>query len=138
MNSRRISAEFTNPAPGQTALYKLLYNRYRLLDWAVAALMVYAGFSGLSREGRGKSELHRAMCQVTPGRPGSSPVDGKCHRENTAIGQTVVRVKRCGKSAPAGQQCTAHGKPHTEQDQIGEKLRPSGFMRAGSVRGTSG
>src|SRR3954463_11567230 len=83
--------------------------------------MVYAGFSGLSREGRGKSELQRAMCQVTPGRPGSSPVDGKCHRENTAVGQTTVRVKRCGKSAPAGQQCTAHGKPHTEQHQIGEK-----------------
>src|SRR6266850_3298507 len=91
-------------------------------------------FPGLSREGRGKSELQRAMCQVTPGRPGSSPVDGKCHRENTACWKRQVRVKRCGKSAPAGQQCTAHGKPHTEQDQIGEKLRPSGLMRAGSVR----
>src|SRR5438128_2537459 len=109
--------------------------------------MVYAGFSGLSRAGRGKSELQRAMCQVTPGRPGSNRVDGKCHRENTAAeaepgertAQAValarfarakqlaaeplndaVRVKRCGKSAPAGQQCAAHGKPHTEQDQIGK------------------
>src|SRR3954462_13579575 len=100
--------------------------------------MVYAGFSGLSREGRGKSELHRAMCQVTPGRLGSSPVDGKCHREDTAVGQTTVRVKRCGKSAPAGQQCTAHGKPHTEQDQIGEKLQAQACMRVGSMRGTSG
>jgi len=32
-----------------------------------------------------------------------------------------VRVKRCGKSAPPGQQCTGQGKPHTEQDQIGKK-----------------
>ena len=100
--------------------------------------MVYAGFSGPCREERGKSELHRAMCQVTPGRPDSSPVDGKCHRENTACWKQQVRVKRCGKSAPAGRQRTAHGKPHTEQDQIGEKFRPNGLMRVGSMRGTSG
>jgi hypothetical protein len=31
-------------------------------------------------------------------------------------------VKRCGKSAPLAQQCTGHGKPHTEQDQIGKEL----------------
>jgi len=28
-------------------------------------------------------------------------------------------VKRCGKSAPPRQRCRGHGKPHTEQDQIG-------------------
>ena len=32
-------------------------------------------------------------------------------------------MKRCGKSAPLGQQCTRHGKPHTEQDQIGKEFR---------------
>src|SRR5579863_4550837 len=32
-----------------------------------------------------------------------------------------VRVKRCGKSAPPRQQCRGHGKPHTEQDQIGRE-----------------
>jgi len=34
--------------------------------------------------GRGKSELHRAVCRITSGRAGSSPFDGKCHREHTA------------------------------------------------------
>jgi len=34
-------------------------------------------------------------------------------------------VKRCGKSAPLRQQWRWHGKPHTEQDQIGED-GPSG------------
>src|SRR5580692_7023316 len=37
-----------------------------------------------SDAGRGKSELHRAVCRITSGRPGSSPSDGKCHREYTA------------------------------------------------------
>ena len=50
---------------------------------------------------------------------------------------TGVRVKRCGKSVPPPQQCSGHGKPHTEQDQIGRDL---GFARgrAGSARQTSG
>ena len=34
--------------------------------------------------GGGKSELRRAVCRITSGRPGSSPVDGKCHRKHTA------------------------------------------------------
>ena len=34
-----------------------------------------------------------------------------------------VRVKRCGKSAPRGWRQTWHAKPHTEQDQIGRRLR---------------
>jgi hypothetical protein len=37
-----------------------------------------------SDTGRGKSELHRAVCRITSGRPGSSPSDGKCHRKHTA------------------------------------------------------
>jgi hypothetical protein len=40
--------------------------------------------SASSDAGRGKSELHRAVCRITSGRPGSSPSDGKCHREYTA------------------------------------------------------
>lgn len=39
----------------------------------------------------GKSELHRARCHATPGRPGirmgdgaARPLDGQCHREHTA------------------------------------------------------
>jgi hypothetical protein len=79
----------------------------------------------LRKEG-GKSELRRAVCRITSGRPGSSPVDGKCHRKHTASSSLwvrrfarlaghdeirvrpvpraqsdgEVRVKRCGKSAP--------------------------------------
>src|SRR5580700_339946 len=37
-----------------------------------------------SDAGRGKSELRRAVCRITSGRPGSSPSDGKCHRKHTA------------------------------------------------------
>ena len=37
-----------------------------------------------SDAGRGKSELRRAVCRITSGTPGSSPVDGKCHRKHTA------------------------------------------------------
>jgi len=44
-----------------------------------------------------------------------------------------VRVKRCGKSAPLPQQCGGHGKPHTEQDQIGRKSPPVLTDPAGHV-----
>jgi hypothetical protein len=36
-----------------------------------------------------------------------------------------VRVKRCGKSAPRSEQSDWQGKPHVEQDQIGEEERPA-------------
>jgi hypothetical protein len=36
-----------------------------------------------------------------------------------------VRVKRCGKSAPRTEQSVRQGKPHAEQDQIGEEERPA-------------
>jgi len=73
-----------------------------------------------ARKEGGKSELRRAVCRITSGRACSSTFDGKCHRKHTApLGE--VRVKRCGKSAPPAQQCTGHGKPHTEQDQIGKE-----------------
>src|SRR6476620_11464990 len=73
------------------------------------------------RKTGGKSELRRAVCRITSGKPGSSPVDGKCHRKHTAPpslwarpflirflasrksraqSDGGVRVKRCGKSAP--------------------------------------
>ena len=38
-----------------------------------------------------------------------------------------VRVKWCGKSAPRAEQSARHGKPHAEQDQIGEEERPAPF-----------
>ena len=36
-----------------------------------------------------------------------------------------VRVKWCGKSAPQWEQSHWQGKPHVEQDQIGEEERPA-------------
>ncbi len=50
----------------------------------VAVLVVNAGFAGLHGQERGKSELQRAVCRITSGKVGSSPFDGKCHREYTA------------------------------------------------------
>ncbi len=38
-----------------------------------------------------------------------------------------VRVKRCGKSAPRMERSVWQGKPHAEQDQIGEEERPAPF-----------
>src|ERR1700692_2580702 len=46
--------------------------------------------SASSDAGRGKSELHRAVCRITSGRAGSSPFDGKCHRKHTACVFTDV------------------------------------------------
>ena len=40
-------------------------------------------------------------------------------------GLRPVRVKRCGKSAPRPEQSGRQGKPHAEQDQIGEEERPA-------------
>ena len=70
--------------------------------------------------GRGKSGLHRARCQVTPGgrEPTESATESKPpkRRSNAA----TARVKGCGKSAPRRWQHRRHGKPHLEQDQIGK------------------
>src|SRR6185436_5178478 len=72
---------------------------------------------------RGKSGLHRAACRLTAGR--AERPDGKCHRKYTARRQRRVRVKWCGKSAPRAKQFVRQGKPHAEQDQIGEEERPA-------------
>ena len=48
--------------------------------------------------------------------------DGKCHRKlNRPRRKPLVRVKRCGKSAPREAQATRHGKPHRVQGQIGNR-----------------
>ena len=106
-----------------------------MLDRMVAVLSADAGFGQAARQEGGKSELRRAVCRITSGRTCSSTFDGKCHRKHTAAGvKPEVRVKRCGKSAPPGQQCSGQGKPHTEQDQIGKEPGWSGerAARAGS------
>src|SRR5208282_5091739 len=57
--------------------------------------------------GRGKSELRRAVCRITSGTRASRPVDGKCHREHTAIAWSRLLERHPGisrdlvqKSAP--------------------------------------
>ena len=62
-----------------------------------------------SQEGGGKSGLHRAECQVMPGR--REPTESAT--ENNRLSTSVpVRVKRCGKSAPRGwQQSVARQTP---------------------------
>ena len=72
----------------------------------------------------GKSGLHRHTVpdNIRRGRP-----QGQCHRERTAThvrkDASVVRVKRCGKSAPRIRQRRRHGKPHREQNRIGTATR---------------
>ena len=63
---------------------------------------------------------------------------GKCHRKYTAAGwrfalRPAVRVKRCGKSAPQAEQSVRQGKPHAEQDQIGEEERPAPLRLPGRL-----
>ena len=68
----------------------------------------------------GKSGLHRAGCQVTPG--GREPTESATERYRLSAAQAApVRVKWCGKSAPRWWQHQRHGKPHLEQDQIGKQ-----------------
>ena len=66
--------------------------------------------------GRGKSELHRAVCRITSG-------EGNLRDSAIEIYTAdfwSVRVERCGKSAPAVGWPAGFGKPHMEQDQIGK------------------
>ena len=57
--------------------------------------------------------------------------DGKCHRKlDRHQRKLVVRVKRCGKSAPREAQATRHGKPHRVQGQIGNR----GAARSASAK----
>lgn len=54
--------------------------------------------------------------------------------ENIPPGRkTWVRVKWRGKSSPLSRRRERQGKPHPEQDQIGERLRAARLMFSGSV-----
>ena len=52
--------------------------------------------------GGGKSELHRAVCRVTPGSGGFKAVRRTVPPKKYRL-RKEVRVKRCGKSAPGVQ-----------------------------------
>src|SRR5260370_645731 len=74
---------------------------------------------------RGKSGLHRAVCWLTARELASKAsariVPQKKYRpRDVDFHGALVRVKRCGKSAPRTSRDARQGKPHAEQDQIGE------------------
>ena len=52
----------------------------------------------------GKSGLHRAGCQVTPGgrEPKESAAESRPPKRVNGLRHALVRVKGCGKSAPRG------------------------------------
>ncbi len=60
---------------------------------------------------RGKSGLHWARCQVTPGRPGHSGRRTGQQRTDRPPEHRWVRVKRWGKSPPRGRQRTVARQP---------------------------
>src|SRR5881275_1274764 len=86
---------------------------------------------------RGKSELHRAGCQVTPGRREAT----ERATENRPPLIPRVRVKRWGKSPPRAWQQAWHGNPQSEQGQISSETRAGsrclfGLAPTGGYRAT--
>jgi len=68
------------------------YTNYWQEDRAVAA----GGTRGNpGPTGRGKSELRRAVCRITSGTWASKPMDGQCHRKDTA-GCACYGIRRTG------------------------------------------
>src|ERR1700677_4874169 len=88
-SARTQSAGLDEPSPLLAALNNLRHRQNALVayndpvgSWTGRLLVAS------SEAGRGKSELHRAVCRITSGRAGSSPFDGKCHREYTPRAST--------------------------------------------------
>ena len=73
----RINASAATVVISEARLSELNYND-PVGSWTGRSLPASAD------AGRGKSELRRAVCRITSGRPGLSPSDGKCHRKHTA------------------------------------------------------
>src|ERR1700739_3190999 len=73
-------------------------------------------------ESPGSTEVR---CRVTPG--GGDPRESATESTPPAclrLAGRAARVKWCGKSAPRRRQRRRQGKPHREQDQIGEAGTP--------------
>ena len=88
-----------------------------------------------ARDWRGKSELQRTRCRVTKVWPWihtGGLIQVKSTESATEkvppwkwVSTFTVRVKRWGKGSPPEEQSKGQGKPHREQDQIGN-LNSSG------------
>ena len=94
---------------------------------AARAILGVASRSDGRREGlQGRSwRKVRAPQDGMPGNAWGARAHGKCHRKYTAgrRSRLSVRVKWCGKSAPASLVTGRPGKPHSKQGQIGERMR---------------
>ncbi len=65
-------------------------------------------------------------CRVTPGRREPTESATETNRRHNLVREHVpLRVKWCGKSAPASLVTGRTGKPHPEQGQIGEESCPA-------------
>ncbi len=76
--------------------------------------------------GRGDSLKADFTESATENIPPAQPVS-EAERDRKVAAYERVRVKRCGKSAPRAEQSVRQGKPHVEQDQIGEEGLPALF-----------
>ncbi len=83
----------------------------------------------------GKSELHRAGCWLTASR--GDPQESATENKPPEVERPRVRVKRCGKSAPRPGRLGRHGKPHLEQEPIGERPREGTRMARPMLPGCS-
>jgi len=82
---------------------------------------------------RGKSGLRRAGCWREPG--GGNLADRATESRPPGASSPQVRVKRCGKSAPARRATVAAGNPHPEQGRAGSDrgrpVRAAGWAASG-------
>src|SRR6266853_5691248 len=93
-------------------------------DRMVAVWVVDAGVSRAARPRERKVRTPQSNVPDNVREGGFKATLRKVPQKIYRLGRKLtVRVKRCGKSAPLAQQCTRHGKPHAEQDQIGKEFR---------------
>src|SRR5208282_735296 len=95
-------------------------------------MVVVACRMGSRPETGGKSGLHRAACRLTAGKGSGDGIFTESATENIPP-DSWVRVKWCGKSAPRTERSGRQGKPHAEQDQIGEEERPAPLQLPGRL-----
>jgi hypothetical protein len=122
-NDRTLANVFDLPWTTLTRSHREARNRSNFAprDRQGSIMARGVGQTAAVRKRRGKSGLHRAGCQVTPGRrePTESATENIPPKPRGHA--RPVRVKRCGKSAPRRWQHRRQGKPHPEQDRIGEQ-----------------
>ena len=89
--------------PGAGVLFSQIIKLLPASFSRIIALVSWPRQSLPAQAGGGKSGLHRAGCQVTPGgrEPTTSATESKPPMARAQV-RDQVRVKGCGKSAPRG------------------------------------